>query len=109
MAKKKFLVDKIMIDSGSPILNEEHENIAVSGKLSIGNKGNPVSIIIEDEVSGEMLEIEHVNVGLLIIEDTRSKSSGWLSLAIGNMEKLAEVLKFLARITFSGLKKMGGQ
>jgi hypothetical protein len=53
------------------------------------------------------LEI-NVQTALLVIEDKRSKSSGWLSIAIGNMSKLSEVLELLSKTTLEGLKKMMG-
>lgn len=94
------------MDTFSPILDEVQRDITVSGSLDIGKGGNPVSIIVEDEITGEVFEVNHVKVGLVIVEDSRISGSGWLSMGIGKMEKLAEVLKFLAKVTLDGLKKM---
>jgi hypothetical protein len=103
MANKKTMTDRML--EVAPI-GEERGEIAVTGRLSIGKEGNPVTITIIDEVTGETLEINNVNRAFMVIEDTRRSSNGWLSLALGELDKLAEVLSFLAKTTLSGLKKM---
>ena len=109
--------DRLLTNFDSPIMDDENEllsemmageGLAVTGKLSLGKNGHNVTIVVEDEETGEVLEINHVQTALLVIEDKRSKSSGWLSIAIGNMSKLSEVLEFLSKTTLEGLKKMMG-
>lgn len=109
--------DRLLTSFDSPILDDEgevlremtaDEGLAVTGKLSLGKNGHNVTIVVEDEETGETLEMNHVQTALLVIEDKRSQSSGWLSVAIGNMSKLSEVLEFLSKTTLEGLKKMMG-
>lgn len=109
--------DRILTNYDSPILNDEgeilreavvDEGLAVTGRLSLGKNGHSVTIVVEDEETGEVLEVNHVQTALLVIEDKRSQSSGWLSIAIGNMSRLSEVLGFLSKTTLEGLKKMMG-
>ena len=80
--------------------------MVISGDMNLGKKGNPVTILIEDEVTGEQLELSGVKNAFLIIEDTRKTTSGWLAMAIGSMEKMAEVLGFLSQTTLEALKKL---
>jgi len=103
--------DKLLIDS--PILDEvptgsilENQGMAVTGELNIGRHGNPITIVIEDEETGEVLEVNHVQSALLMIEDQRSSSSGWLSLTVGSIERVSQVLEFLTRTTLDGLRKL---
>jgi len=103
MKKIKNQEDRMV---GVAAMPEEFGEIVVSGKLSVGSEGNPVTIVIIDEETGETLEINNVNRAFLMIEDTRQSSSGWLSLALGELDKLAEVLGFLSKTTLSGLKKI---
>lgn len=78
----------------------------ISGSMNLGKSGNPVTIYIEDEVTGEQMEISGVRNAFMIVEDTRKSSSGWLALAIGSMEKMSEVLGFLSKTTIEALKKL---
>lgn len=103
--------DKMLFDS--PILDEmdndflsNQSSLAVSGQINIGKSGNPVTIYIEDEETGEVLEVNHVKTALMVIEDSRKSTSGWLSVALGSLPKLSEVLQFIAKITLEGLEKM---
>ncbi len=114
MKKPKTQTDRLLMDS--PILDQEEENVlempsglAISGQLNIGKNGNPVTIYIEDEETGETLEVNHVSTALLVIEDSRRSSSGWLSIAIGSLSKLSNVLEFLSKVTLSGLEKLTRQ
>lgn len=114
--KSKILQDRLLSTMDSPILDEEIENygvqdegMAISGRLNIGKNGNPVTILIEDEETGEILEVNHVKQALLVIEDQRQSTNGWLSVAIGNIEKISGVLEFLAQTTLEGLKKLTGR
>mgnify|MGYP001574956850 CR=1 FL=1 len=118
MKRMKVVEDKVLTEFDSPILDDSEGEIfggmtdgslAVTGKLSIGKNGNPVTIYVEDEESGETLEINHVRSALLVVEDSRSSSNGWLSIAIGSLEKISGVLEFLAKTTLEGLKKMMGR
>lgn len=107
-------MDKLLAACDSPILDgleddfasEQSEGLAVAGKLNIGKRGNPVTILIEDEETGETLEVSHVSSALLVIEDSRRSSNGWLSVAIGSVEKLSSVLQFLSKITLEGLERL---
>ena len=113
MKKPKLPTDRQLLDS--PILNQEDNassinatlpGLAVSGELSVGKNGHPVTILIEDEETGESLEVNHVRSALFVIEDSRRSSSGWLSIVVGNLEKLNSVLSFLSKLTLEGLEKL---
>lgn len=80
--------------------------MVISGNMNLGKNGNPVTIFVEDEVTGEQLELSGIRNAFLIIEDTRKSTSGWLALAIGSMEKMGEVLGFLSQTTLEALKKL---
>jgi len=60
--------------------------VSVEGDLEIGRRGHPVTVTIEDEVSGEVLEVNHVESAFLVIEDKRKSTSGWLAIAIGEVK-----------------------
>lgn len=110
MKKTKVQTDTMLFDS--PILDEMEDflpsqsSLAISGQINIGKNGNPVTIFIEDEETGEVLEVNHVKTALLVIEDSRRSTSGWLSVAIGPLTRLSSVLEFLAKVTLEGLEKM---
>ena len=112
--KSKHKNDRIVSQIGSPLKNEMFsaderewaEQVAVSGDLDIGRRGNPVTVIIEDEVSGQTLEINHVDSAFLVVEDKRSGSSGWLAMVLGDLKKVGKVLDFLAGVSLENLKKM---
>ncbi|HOX96523.1 MAG TPA: hypothetical protein PLI45_04045 [Candidatus Woesebacteria bacterium] len=80
--------------------------MAITGNMNLGKNGNPVTILVEDEVTGEQLELSGVKNAFLIIEDTRRTTSGWLAAAIGSVEKMGEVLGFLSQTTLETLKKL---
>jgi len=82
------------------------QEMVITGNMNLGKSGNPVSIYIEDEITGEQLEVSGVKNAFLIVEDTRKSTSGWLALAIGSMEKMGEVLGFLSHTTLRALKKL---
>lgn len=88
--------------SNSPWSSE----MVISGNMNLGKNGNPVTVYIEDEITGEQLEVSGVRNAFLIVEDTRKSTSGWLALAIGSMDKMGEVLGFLSQTTLSALKKL---
>jgi hypothetical protein len=88
--------------SNSPWSSE----MVITGNMNLGRSGNPVTIYVEDEVTGEQLEVSGVRNAFLIVEDTRKSTSGWLALAIGSMEKMGEVLGFLSQTTLQALKKL---
>ena len=100
-----------MDDKASDLAPAGHwtKEMMVSGNLGIGKKGNPVTIWVEDEITGETLEINNVSSAFLIVEDSRRNTSGWLSLAIGGVERLSEVLGFLTKTTLESLRKLGGE
>lgn len=82
------------------------QEMVITGNMNLGKSGNPVTIYVEDEVTGEQLEVSGVRNAFLIVEDTRKSTSGWLALAIGSMEKMGEVLGFLSQTTLKALKKL---
>jgi hypothetical protein len=82
------------------------QEMVITGNMNLGKSGNPVTIYVEDEVTGEQLEVSGVRNAFLIVEDTRKSTSGWLALAIGSMDKMGEVLGFLSQTTLKALKKL---
>jgi len=82
------------------------QEMVITGNMNLGKSGNPVTIYVEDEVTGEQLEVSGVRNAFLIVEDTRKSTSGWLALAVGSMEKMGEVLGFLSQTTLEALKKL---
>ncbi len=82
------------------------QEMLISGNLELGKTGNPVTIFLEDEITGEQLEISGVKNAFLILEDTRRTSSGWLALAIGSIEKMGDVLGFLSQTTLDTIRKL---
>ena len=80
--------------------------MVINGDLGIGKKGNPVTVLVEDEVTGETLEINNVRSAFLMLEDTRKSTNGWLAMAIGSYEKLSSVLTFLSQTTLESLRKL---
>ena len=85
------------------------QEMMVSGDLSLGKNGNPVTILIEDEVSGEQLEVSGVRNAFLIIEDSRKRIPGWLAMAVGSMDKMSSVLGFLSQSTLEAIKRFTGR
>lgn len=85
------------------------QEMMINGDMDLGKHGNPVTILIEDEVTGEQLEISGVKNAFLIVEDSRKKVSGWLALAIGSMDKMNAVLGFLSQSTLEALKRFTGR
>lgn len=111
MRKIKIAADKMLLDSPILDLVEDEQlvqptGLAVSGQINIGKNGHQVTVLVEDEETGETLEVNHVRAALLIIEDSRKSSSGWLSVAVGSITKLNSVLSFLSKITLEGLEKL---
>jgi hypothetical protein len=92
--------------SDSALKTSWSQEMVISGSMGLGKSGNPVTIFIEDEVTGEQLEVSGVRNAFVIVEDTRKSTSGWLALAIGSMEKMGEVLGFLSQTTLQALKKL---
>lgn len=113
---KKRLQDRVLRVSSSEEEQADFANskqwpqeMMVNGDLELGKNGNPVTIFIEDEVTGEQLEISGVRNAFLIVEDSRRKVSGWLALAVGSMDKMNAVLSFLSQSTLEALKKFTGR
>jgi hypothetical protein len=105
--KKKLDQDRVIGSSVVENLDEDVDReIIMSGRLNIGREGNPVTITIEDEVTGEIMEVNNVSSALLVVEETRKSSSGWVSFIFGDPKKISNVLEFLSKITLEGLKKM---
>lgn len=86
--------------------NSWPQEMLISGNLDLGKSGNPVTIFIEDEVTGEQLEVSGIKNAFLILEDTRRTSSGWLALSIGSIEKMGDVLGFLSKTTLDAIRKL---
>ncbi len=86
--------------------NNWPQEMLISGNLELGKSGNPVTVYLEDEVTGEQLEVSGVKNAFLILEDTRRTSSGWLALAVGSIEKMGDVLGFLSQTTLDTIKKL---
>lgn len=82
----------------------EEETLVVSGEL--GKGGHPVTITVLDEVTGQEMEISHIKNALIMLEDERPHSSGWLSLMIGDVKRIGEILSFVAKATVKELKRM---
>lgn len=85
------------------------QEMMINGDLNLGKHGNPVTILVEDEVTGEQLEISGIKNAFLIVEDSRKKISGWLALAVGSMDKMGAVLSFLSQSTLDALKRFTGR
>lgn len=96
--------DEELSDSRSSI--PWSQEMIITGNMNLGKSGNPVTIYVEDEITGEQMEVSGVRNAFLIVEDTRKSTFGWLALAIGSMEKMGEVLGFLSQTTLQALKKL---
>lgn len=90
---------------GSTEGNDDRAMI-MSGDLAVGKNGNPVTISVIDEISGEVMEISHVQNALIVVEDKRSRSSGWLTLFLGDLDKVGQVVKLLAQASMEELRKI---
>jgi len=82
------------------------EDMMMSGELEIGKGGNPVTIVVKDEEEGSEIEFSNVNQAWLMIEEKRKSSAGWLSLIIGDVNKIVSVLRFVAKATVKELRQM---
>ena len=86
--------------------NNWPQEMVISGNLELGKTGNPVTIYLEDEITGESLEISGVKNAFVILEDTRRSTSGWLAMAVGSIEKMGDVLGFLSQTTLDTIRKL---
>ena len=86
--------------------NNWPQEMVISGNLELGKTGNPVTVYLEDEITGESLEISGVKNAFVILEDTRRSTSGWLAMAVGSIEKMGDVLGFLSQTTLDTIKKL---
>lgn len=93
-------------DQGFATEPARDEALVLSGEMEVGKGGNPVTISILDETTGESMEINHVANALLVIEDKRSSSNGWLSLLVGDLDKVGAVFKLLAKATLDELRRI---
>src|SRR5688572_6444337 len=83
--------DEEIVDAGLEMTSSSDDEAMVSsGELGLG--GNPVTITITDGVTGMEMELSHVKNALLVLEEQRKNSSGWLSLVIGDIQKVGDVL-----------------
>ncbi len=113
---KKKLQDRVLRGS-SAVLDQADfaqskswpQEMMINGDLNLGKNGNPVTIFVEDEVTGESLEISGVRNAFLIVEDSRKKISGWLAMVIGSIDKMNSVLGFLSESTLEALKRFTGR
>jgi hypothetical protein len=113
--KKKKKIDRVLFSGESPldedwgfdeeVMDYSDDELVISGEMEVG-KGRPVTIKLIDEVTGMEMEMNHVKNALLVVEDQRKSSSGWLATVIGDVNKLSEVLRFIARATVDELKKI---
>lgn len=117
MGKKKDekRTDRVLSGKNSPLAGELFvdldkkeggEDVMMSGELDIGKSGNPVTIIIRDEKEGSEIEFNNVNQAWLMLEEKRKSSTGWLSLIIGDVGKIVDVLRFVAKATVEELKQL---
>jgi len=111
--KVKLKQDKFLRVSAVDEELDDYANVAglpkemiINGNLDLGKNGNPVTILIEDEITGEQLEVSGVKNAFIAIEDVRSSTTGWMALAIGSVEKVADVLGFLSKTTLEALKRL---
>ena len=113
--KNQKRTDRVLSDKDSPLAGElfvdlddkeGKEDVMMSGELDIGKSGNPVTIIIRDEKEGSEIEFNNVNQAWLMLEEKRKSSTGWLSLIIGDVGKIVDVLKFVAKATADELKQL---
>lgn len=81
----------------------------LSGRLELGARGHPVTILIADEVTGAEMEFNHVANAMLMIEEKRKGSTGWVSLIVGRVNKLKPVLEMIAQATLDELRKLSGR
>ena len=107
---KRDVVVKSNIDLSDQALFEPHdEALVLTGELEVGKAGNPVTISILDETTGESMEINHVSNALLVVEDRRRSTNGWLSLLIGDLDKIGSVFRLLAKATLDELRRIVGR
>ncbi len=113
---KKKLQDRVLRVSSAVLEQNDFaqskswpQEMMINGDLDLGKSGNPVTIFIEDEITGEQLEISGVRNAFLIVEDSRKKISGWLAMAIGSVDKMNAVLSFLSQSTLEALKRFTGR
>jgi len=106
------IMDEVRLDPGVEVREvglkkgRKGEELIMSGKMDVGRSGRPVTILVEDEETGEALEINHVRNAMLLIEDNRKSTSSWLSLLIGDIEKVGGVIKFVAKASLEELQKL---
>ncbi len=81
----------------------------LSGSVGVGAHGHPVTIVIVDEISGAEMEFNHVHNAVLMIEEKRKGSTGWMSLVVGNVSKIKPVLEMIVGATLDELKKLVGK
>lgn len=105
--RKQDVVLKTSLDMADQGYSEQSdEALVLSGEMEVGRNGNPVTISIVDEHTGETMEINHVSNALFVLEDKRRNSSGWLSLLIGDLDKVGNVFKLLAKATLDELRRI---
>lgn len=107
MSRKQDVILKTSLDFGDQSYSEPlDEALILSGEMEVGKGGNPVTISILDETTGEIMEINHVHNALLVLEDKRRSSSGWLSLLIGDLDKVSNIFRLLAKATVEELRRI---
>ena len=81
----------------------------LSGRVEVGARGHPVTVVIIDEVTGSELEFNHIHNALLMLEEKRRASFGWLSMVVGSVTKIKPMLEMVAQATIDELKKLGSR
>lgn len=81
----------------------------LSGRVEVGAHGHPVTVVVIDEVTGAEMEFNHVHDALLMIEEKRKGSFGWLSVVVGSVTKIKPMLEMVAQATLDELKKLAGK
>ena len=83
--------------------------MSITGEMELGKDGHPVTVTITDEVTGAMMEINHIKSGMILVEDSRTQTSGWLTMVIGDIDKIGNILRFIAKATIGELNRLSGR
>src|SRR3989339_1876411 len=83
--------------------------MSITGEMELGKDGHPVTVTITGEVAGAMMEINHIKSGMILVEDSRTQTSGWLTMVIGDIDKIGNILRFIAKATIGELNRLSGR
>lgn len=81
----------------------------LSGRVEVGANGHPVTLVVIDEMTGAEMEFNHIHNALLMVEEKRKGSFGWLSVVVGSVSKIKPMLEMVASATIDELKKLSGK